>query len=88
MMEVDHRFTVLHFAGLDRNWPYAAYQVEKLRLTMDLALERRPARAASVRAFFTPAIDAMEAAVVQEVSAAFAQGFTGLVAACNGCHAA
>jgi len=88
MMEIDHRFAELHFAGLDGNWPYAAYQAEKLRLTLDLALERRPARAASARAHFSPALDVMDDAVAQEDSAAFARGFAGLVVACNACHVA
>lgn len=51
MMEIGYRYTELHFAVQDRNWDYAAYQADKIEHVLELALERRPKRAASAKVF-------------------------------------
>lgn len=88
MVEIDYRYSELYWASEDGNWPYAAYQRDKLRLAMDLALERRPGRAASAESFFDPALEGVREAVEAQDPALFAERFANLTAACNACHAA
>lgn len=88
MIEMDHRFAELYFAGLDGNWPYADHQVEHMREAMELALERRPARARSTHGNFYPALEPVEAAIEAEDQDAFLRSFEGLRRACNTCHQA
>jgi hypothetical protein len=88
MVEIDYRFAETYHAGADGNWPYAEYQAAKLRLAMDLALERRPGRAASARAFFYPALERVQAAVAEQDGTAFMAGMTAFAESCSGCHIA
>ena len=88
MVEMDRRYGEVYFAAHDANWPYARYQVEKMQLVMELALERRPARAASAREFFFPALNQLDEAVQQQNAGLFDERFEALRAACNGCHTA
>jgi hypothetical protein len=88
MLEIDHRYAELYFAGQDGNWEYAEHQVEHLQEAMDLALERRPARAASARAYFYPPLDRLEEAISRADAEAFHAAFSELRTACNSCHEA
>ena len=88
MVETGYRFTELTFAGKDRNWPYAKYQVEKIEKTIRLGLERRPKRAASAQPFLKEDLPAMMQAVAKHDPAAFAEGIGRLRAACVKCHVA
>jgi hypothetical protein len=88
MIEMDHRYAELYFAGQDGNWDYAAHQVEHMELALELALERRPARAVSATGHFFPALRRMERVVAAEDGAAFGEAFEGLRRACNACHQA
>jgi hypothetical protein len=47
MLETGHRYAELYWAGRDRNWPFAQYQIDKIRTAIGNGLERRPNRAAS-----------------------------------------
>jgi hypothetical protein len=40
MIEIGYRFGELYWAGQDRNWDYAKYQADKVRLALELALEQ------------------------------------------------
>ncbi|HET9746149.1 MAG TPA: hypothetical protein VFP97_10565, partial [Chitinophagaceae bacterium] len=51
MIEIDYRYRELFWAGKDQNWSYALYQVDKIKLSLENALERRPKRAASAQHF-------------------------------------
>jgi hypothetical protein len=94
MIEVGYRFTELYFAGLDRNWPYAKYQAEKIDLALELALERRPKREASARPFLAEEIPAMlrviqdqgDKAVDDQDEQVFRHAFERMRAACMKCH--
>ena len=87
MEEVGYRFTELYWAGKDRNWPYAKYQLEKIETAIKLGLERRPKRAASAAPFLAEEIPAMQRAVEREEEAAFQGGIERLRSACMRCHA-
>jgi hypothetical protein len=88
MIEIDHRFAELYFAGQDGNWGYAEHQVEHMELALDLALERRPHRAASARGHFMPHLRRMAAVVEAEDADAFPAAFESLLNGCNACHRA
>lgn len=86
MVEVGYRFVELYFAGEDRNWPYARYQVEKMDLTLRLGLERRPQRAPSARPFLEEDLPAVLEAVEKEDLELFRQQMERLRSSCMTCH--
>jgi hypothetical protein len=92
MFEIGHRFNELYYAGQDRNWPYAQYQVEKVELALRLALERRPARAASARPFVEETIpfmkDAIKAAMAGNATQRYDDAMDRLRTDCMKCHVA
>jgi hypothetical protein len=88
MIEIEHRYVELYFAVQDGNWEYAEHQIEHMERAMDMALERRPARAASARAYFYPPLERLEATVQAEDADAFATEFEAFRRACNACHVA
>ena len=87
MIEIGYRYEELYWAGRDGNWPFAAYQLQKIRLTLANAVERRPRRAASA-SMLDAALEALEQAGTRKDTAVFAAGFRALTATCNSCHAA
>lgn len=87
MVETGHRYAELYWAGQDRNWGYARYQLDKMQLAIELGLERRPKRAASAQLLLTNAVPLLRQAIEQKDAAAFATQFQWLTASCNVCHA-
>lgn len=87
MVEVGHRYTELCWAGRDRNWGYAEYQLGKIETAVANGVERRPARAASAR-MLDGAISTVRAAIERRDGAAVDAALTTLTATCNGCHQA
>lgn len=87
MLEVDHRYSALYFAGQDRNWEFAAYQMEEMAEALEHGLQRRPARAANAT-MLEPALGAVQAAVEARDPGAFDASFAQLTATCNACHGA
>ncbi|MGH2567046.1 MAG: hypothetical protein ACRDGA_01820 [Bacteroidota bacterium] len=88
MVETSHRYAELYWAGIDRNWEYADYQLQKIRTAVDNGLERRPKRAASAQTFLTMVLPAVEEAVAKKDSALFWDRFGALTSTCNACHIA
>jgi hypothetical protein len=87
MLEVGHRYAELYWASGDANWEAAAYQLQKIRLAIELGLERRPQRAPSARAFLAGPLASLDATVAARDAASFAERFRELTAGCNSCHA-
>ena len=87
MAETGYRYAELHWAGVDRNWDLASYQLGKIELTLARGLERRPKRAASAKLFEGP-VAVLRQALAARDGAAFDQAFAGLTASCNACHEA
>jgi hypothetical protein len=87
MVETGYRYGELYWAGQDRNWDFAAYQLEKIRLTLELSLERRPKRAASAQLFSTVAVPQMKEAIEKKDPELFRKRFEVFTTACNTCHA-
>jgi hypothetical protein len=88
MVEMGHRHQELYWAGEDANWAYAEYQVAKLELSLENALERRPKRRASAEASFLPQLAELGRAVSARDGGEFEGAFVRLTSACNACHAA
>lgn len=88
MWEIGYRYAELHWALADENWEYARYQTDKIRTTLDLALQRRPARAAATDSIFFPALEPFSTALDDRDAARSRAGFEQLTDACNRCHVA
>ncbi len=87
MIETDYRYAELWFAGQDRNWAYARYQVRKIRTVLETATERRPKRGPSARVFLG-VLPRIEEAIDARDPEVFVRRFQLVTAACNACHMA
>ena len=88
MVEIGYRYQELYWAGDDGNWELAAYQVQKIELSLERALERRPKRRASAEQLFVPTLQLVEESVSLEDRVRFRSSFAELTEACNACHQA
>ena len=86
MVEIGYRYQELHWAGVDSNWEYADYQLKKIDLALENALERRPKRRASAEAVFAPSSRELKQAIALKQLPGFEEGFSGMTTACNSCH--
>jgi hypothetical protein len=86
MVEIGYRYQELYWAGMDSNWAYADYQLKKIKLSLENALERRPKRRASAEEHFLPLVDDTRQAVATRERVAFDEAFGALTAGCNSCH--
>ena len=87
MIETGHRYTELYWAGQDRNWDYARYQIEKIRTAVANGVERRPKRARSAQVL-EGILPALEEAVRLRDPVRFQEEFAVLTETCNACHRA
>lgn len=87
MVETGYRYQELYWAGQDENWPYAYYQLEKIRKAIRNGLERRPKRSKSATYFMTVSLPAMEKALKEKDTAVFNDKFQTLTNSCISCHA-
>lgn len=87
MVEVGYRYTELYWAGRDRNWGYAEYQLGKIETAIANGVERRPARAASAR-MLEGSVSTVRSAIERQGGAAMDEALTTLTATCNACHQA
>jgi hypothetical protein len=87
MVETGYRYGELFWAGEDRNWEYATYQLEKIETAIANGIERRPRRATSA-AMLAPAIERVRDAIGHKDPGLFAESFTSLTQTCNACHVA
>ena len=71
-----------------RNWDAAAYQVMKIRLALEQAVERRPKRGPPMQPVLVGALSAVDQAIAARDAALFDERFDVLTASCNACHAA
>jgi hypothetical protein len=87
MVEVGYRYIELYWAGRDRNWGYAEYQLRKIETAVANGVERRPARAASAR-MLDGAVSTVRTAIELGDGPAMDAALTTLTATCNACHQA
>ncbi len=87
MVEVGYRYQELYFGAQDKNWPYAAYQLEKIKWAIELGLERRPKRKTSSEAFLHQVLPIIKKSVDTQDLGQFNENFEMLTVNCNNCHA-
>lgn len=87
MVEVGYRYQELYWAGQDENWEYAEYQIEKIKIAIENALERRPKRAKSAEHFINTILPEMKKSVQSNNISLFNKNFQSLTIHCNNCHA-
>ena len=87
MKETGYRYGELYWAGRDRNWQYADYQLRKIETAIANGLERRPRRAASAQMLNGP-LAAVRSAIAARNPENFDRAFQDLTATCNACHEA
>ncbi len=88
MVEIGYRYQELYWAGTDSNWEYAEYQLKKIDLALENALERRPKRRASAEELFVSSSRELKRAIALKQRPEFDKRFAGMTAACNSCHVA
>jgi len=86
MIETGYRYQELYWAAQDRNWDYAKYQLEKIKVAIENGLQRRPKRAASAEHFLTVVLPGMQKIVEDKDSVNFGTNFETLTVNCNACH--
>ncbi|TDE05721.1 hypothetical protein [Flavobacterium sandaracinum] len=87
MIETGYRYQELYWAGQDKNWEYADYQLDKIKVAIESGLERRPKRAKSAEHFLTLVIPEMRKAIKSKDTALFNKDFKTMTINCNNCHA-
>jgi len=87
MVETGYRYGELYWAGQDRNWDYAKYQVEKIRTAVKNGIERRPKRGPFAQMLEGP-LAGVEQAITARDPSLFAERFDALTVTCNTCHQA
>jgi len=88
MAEIGYRYGELLIAGRERNWDYAKYQVEKIDLSLKLALERRAKRAQSSQPFLKEDLPAVLQAIQNQNGQQVDGALERLHNACIACHRA
>jgi hypothetical protein len=89
------RHAKLWFAGRDRNWPLARYEVDELQEGLDDVVRYHPVHEGSplplsalVPKIMDPPLAEMRRAIETEDPRAFLAAYDDLTAGCNGCHRA
>lgn len=87
MVETGYRYSEVYFAGQEKNWEYALYQAEKIKVAIESGFERRPKRRASAEGMFLKntypkLIDAIKA----KNASSFMTAFNAVTVSCNSCH--
>ena len=86
MIETGYRYQELYWAGQEQNWEYANYQLEKIKLTIENGLVRRPKRAKSAEHFLTYVLPEMQKSVNSKDTTRFNEDFKIMTTNCNSCH--
>ena len=87
------RHAKLWFAGAARNWPLADYELDELKEGFEDAAKLHPVHEGvpvgdMIAKLTTGPLQGISAAISKKDTAAFAQAFDRLTAACNSCHQA
>lgn len=86
MKEVGYRYNELYFAGLDENWDYAKYHLEKIKTAIENGLERRPLRSQSAQGFLEYSIPTLMKTIQESDKESFLKEFEMFRQSCNSCH--
>ncbi|MBI5721311.1 MAG: cytochrome c [Burkholderiales bacterium] len=87
MLEVGQRYLALYDAIKDRNWGLADYQWDKVKLTINGGLMKRPARTRNAESIFLDvAWPAMDKAIKSKDEARIREQFGAVRETCMECH--
>ncbi len=86
MVETGYRYQELYWAGKDKNWDYANYQLKKIEKTIKNGLERRPKRAQSAQHILSTVLPELQQSISNHDSLQFNAKFNTLTINCNACH--
>lgn len=86
MIETGYRYQELYWAGQDKNWEYADYQLGKIKVTIENGLERRPKRAKSAEHFLNFVLPELKKSIEKKDISVFNEKFETLTINCNNCH--
>ena len=86
MVAAQLRHFKLWYAGVEKNWPLANYELAQIRTSIEDAKILYPDNDASNMSTLTPVADELDSAIKAKDSIEFSRGFTKLTAACNSCH--
>ncbi|OGS71498.1 MAG: hypothetical protein A3G95_03665 [Flavobacteria bacterium RIFCSPLOWO2_12_FULL_31_7] len=86
MVETGYRYQELYWAGQDENWEYADYQLDKIKLSIENGLERRPKRAKSAEHFLTYVLPEIKKTLEKKDIEIFNKNFQTMTINCNSCH--
>lgn len=86
MKEVGYRYNELYFAGVDENWGYAQYHLEKIKTAIENGLERRPKRAAAAKGFLEYSIPSLTKTIQENNKEKFIKDFETFRQSCIACH--
>ena len=92
-MLVQPRHIKLYYAGRDKNWELAAFELRELRASFRRAgqaipMYRKQDVNKSVEAMAAPPMDQVEKAITAKDAAMFATAYGALTRSCNACHSA
>lgn len=87
MVETGYRYQELYWAGQEQNWEYANYQLEKIKITIENGLQRRPKRAKSAEYFLNYVLPEMKKSLEKKDTEIFNKNFQTMTINCNSCHA-
>lgn len=86
MVEVVYRYEELYWAGQDKNWEYAGYQLEHIVEAIEKGYERRPERKENSLDFLGAPADILQQAIDAKNLVQFNNAFKMFNAACKNCH--
>lgn len=87
MVETGYRYSELFFAGQEKNWDYALYQAEKIKVAIENGFERRPKRRSNAEGLFLKSsYPKLIEAIKAKSPSSFQTAFTGITVSCNSCH--
>jgi len=86
MVAAQWRHIKLWFAGKSKNWELAAYEVDRLRESLETAAVLYTGIPAEDVNNTADPIEAIRGAIDAKDSASFVKGFNALTLACNACH--
>ncbi len=85
MVETSYRYQELFWAGQNKNWENAIYQLDKIKLTLENGIQRRPKRSNSTK-YFLKSVDEFKNELKQKNHNSFNLQFIKLTNSCNNCH--
>lgn len=87
MIEIAYRYSALYHAAKQKQWPFAAYQLEEIEETFERLSWLKPKHKDSVEHFNATVIADLENALNKQEWQTFAAAFDKMRGECTACHA-